>query len=86
MKLMPNTYYHIFMAQKLKRRLYSLSPLLSSPLALFQEAIFRVVAAILHLGNIDFAKGKEMDSSVPSDEKSKFHLKTRAELLMYDSF
>ncbi|CAA3001360.1 Myosin-9 [Olea europaea subsp. europaea] len=50
-----------------------------------QEAIFRVVAAILHLGNIDFAKGKEMDSSVPSDEKSKFHLKTRAELLMCDS-
>lgn len=47
-----------------------------------QEAIFRVVAAILHIGNIDFTKGKEVDSSVPKDEKSKFHLKTAAELLM----
>ncbi|CAA2969997.1 myosin-11-like isoform X1 [Olea europaea subsp. europaea] len=50
-----------------------------------QEAICRVVAAILHLGNIDFAKGKEMDSSVPRDEKSMFHLNTTAELLMCDS-
>ncbi|KAI5424027.1 hypothetical protein KIW84_030299 [Lathyrus oleraceus] len=49
-----------------------------------QEAIFRVVAAILHIGNIDFAKGKEVDSSVPKDDKSKFHLKTTAELLMCD--
>ncbi|KAK7285902.1 hypothetical protein RJT34_20687 [Clitoria ternatea] len=49
-----------------------------------QEAIFRVVAAILHLGNIDFAKGKEVDSSLPKDDKSKFHLKTAAELLMCD--
>lgn len=46
-----------------------------------QEAIFRVVAAILHLGNIDFAKGKEIDSSVIKDEKSRFHLNTAAELL-----
>ncbi|GAB2277611.1 hypothetical protein Dimus_012319 [Dionaea muscipula] len=49
-----------------------------------QEAIFRVVAAILHLGNIDFAKGKEVDSSVLKDDKSKFHLKTVSELLMSD--
>ncbi|XWS31345.1 hypothetical protein CRYUN_Cryun23aG0068500 [Craigia yunnanensis] len=47
-----------------------------------QDAIFRVVAAILHLGNIEFAKGKEIDSSVPQDEKSWFHLRTAAELLM----
>ncbi|KAK1426746.1 hypothetical protein QVD17_15425 [Tagetes erecta] len=47
-----------------------------------QDAIFRVVAAILHLGNIEFAKGKEMDSSTPKDEKSWFHLKTAAELFM----
>jgi len=47
-----------------------------------QDAIFRVVASILHLGNIDFAKGKEIDSSVPKDDKSKFHLNTTAELLM----
>ncbi|GFS30230.1 myosin family protein with Dil domain-containing protein [Actinidia rufa] len=49
-----------------------------------QEAIFRVIAAILHIGNIDFAKGKEIDSSIPKDDKSKFHLKTTAELLMCD--
>ncbi|CAI0560607.1 unnamed protein product [Linum tenue] len=49
-----------------------------------QDAIFRVVAAILHLGNIEFAKGKEMDSSLPKDEKSHFHLTTASELLMCD--
>ncbi|CAK9144158.1 unnamed protein product [Ilex paraguariensis] len=46
-----------------------------------QEAIFRVVAAVLHLGNIEFAKGKEIDSSMIKDEKSRFHLNTTAELL-----
>ncbi|KAL5054131.1 hypothetical protein RYX36_034813 [Vicia faba] len=49
-----------------------------------QEAIVRVVAAILHIGNIEFAKGKEVDSSVPKDDKANFHLKTIAELLMRD--
>ncbi|KAL3573696.1 hypothetical protein D5086_024309 [Populus alba] len=49
-----------------------------------QEAIFRVVAAVLHIGNIDFSKGKEADSSVPKDDQAKFHLKTTAELLMCD--
>ncbi|KAE9451222.1 hypothetical protein C3L33_16854, partial [Rhododendron williamsianum] len=43
-----------------------------------------VVGIILHIGNIDFAKGKEIDSSVPKDDKSKFHLQTTAELLMCD--
>ncbi|ESQ35040.1 hypothetical protein EUTSA_v10006551mg [Eutrema salsugineum] len=47
-----------------------------------QEAIFRVVAAILHLGNIDFGKGEEIDSSVIKDENSRFHLNLAAELLM----
>ncbi|KAG6732379.1 hypothetical protein I3842_01G174300 [Carya illinoinensis] len=47
-----------------------------------QDAIFRVVAAILHLGNIEFSKGKEIDSSEPKDDKSRFHLKTAAELFM----
>ncbi|CDP07639.1 unnamed protein product [Coffea canephora] len=47
-----------------------------------QEAIFRVVAAILHLGNIDFIKGKDVDSSKVKDEKSLYHLRTAAELLM----
>ncbi|XP_022991846.1 myosin-12 isoform X1 [Cucurbita maxima] len=50
-----------------------------------QDAIFRVVAAILHLGNIDFMKGKEFDSSKVKDEKSNYHLETAAELLMCDA-
>ncbi|KAG6662878.1 myosin-6-like [Carya illinoinensis] len=50
-----------------------------------QDAIFRVVAAILHLGNIEFAKGKEIDSSTPKDDKSWFHLNTAAELFMCDA-
>jgi len=61
-------------------------PVLTSPLPFpffCKEAIFRVVAAILHIGNIEFAKGKEIDSSVPKDDKAKFHLETTAELLMY---
>ncbi|KAB1202882.1 Myosin-11 [Morella rubra] len=50
-----------------------------------QEAIFRVIAAILHLGNIVFSKGKEIDSSVPKDDQAKFHLKMTAELLLCDA-
>lgn len=46
-----------------------------------QDAIFRVVAAILHLGNIDFNKGSEIDSSAIKDKKSRFHLNMTAELL-----
>lgn len=49
-----------------------------------QDAIFRVVAAILHLGNVEFSKGNEGDSSQPKDEKSWFHLRTAAELFMCD--
>ncbi|GJM87348.1 hypothetical protein PR202_ga03294 [Eleusine coracana subsp. coracana] len=49
-----------------------------------QEAIFRVVAAILHLGNVEFAEGDDVDSSKPKDEKSMFHLRTAAELFMCD--
>ncbi|WOL18254.1 myosin-8-like isoform X1 [Canna indica] len=49
-----------------------------------QDAIFRVVAAILHLGNIEFVDGDEIDSSQPKDEKSLYHLRTAAELLMCD--
>ncbi|GMY06879.1 myosin-11 isoform X1 [Fagus crenata] len=49
-----------------------------------QDAIFRVVAAILHLGNIDFAKGEESDSAILKDEESKFHLQMTADLLMCD--
>uniref|UniRef100_A0A7N0ZXB4 Myosin-17-like n=1 Tax=Kalanchoe fedtschenkoi TaxID=63787 RepID=A0A7N0ZXB4_KALFE len=50
-----------------------------------QDAIFRVVAAILHLGNINFAKGKEIDSSAIKDELSRFHLNMTAELLRCDA-
>ncbi|KAL9258484.1 Myosin-9-like protein [Drosera capensis] len=49
-----------------------------------QDAIFRVVAAILHLGNVEFTKGIEIDSSALKDDKSKFHLQTASELLMCD--
>ncbi|KAF8042929.1 hypothetical protein BT93_A1303 [Corymbia citriodora subsp. variegata] len=49
-----------------------------------QNSIFRVVAAILHLGNINFSKGEETDSSVVTDEKSKFHLEMTAQLLKCD--
>ncbi|XP_058770978.1 myosin-9-like isoform X1 [Vicia villosa] len=47
-----------------------------------QDAIFRLVAAILHLGNVRFKS--EEDSSVLADEASVFHLQTTAELLMCD--
>ncbi|KAL6883729.1 hypothetical protein ACP4OV_011143 [Aristida adscensionis] len=49
-----------------------------------QEAIFRIVAAILHLGNIEFSPGKEFDSSAIEDENCKFHLQMAADLLMVD--
>ncbi|CAK9184254.1 unnamed protein product [Ilex paraguariensis] len=49
-----------------------------------QDAIFRVVAAILHLGNVEFGKGSETDSSEPKDDQSRFHLRTAAELFMCD--
>ncbi|WZY81645.1 hypothetical protein YC2023_028029 [Brassica napus] len=48
-----------------------------------QDAIFRVVAAILHLGNVNFIKGEDADSSKLRDDKSRYHLQTAAELLMY---
>lgn len=48
-----------------------------------QEAIFRTLAGILHLGNIDFSPGKEHDSSVIKDQKSNFHLQMAADLFRY---
>ncbi|KAK4351679.1 hypothetical protein RND71_030992 [Anisodus tanguticus] len=56
----------------------------SSCYDLVGEAIFRVVASVLHIGNLQFAKGEEIDSSVLKDDKSKFHLQTVADLLMCD--
>ncbi|KAG9135235.1 hypothetical protein Leryth_013509 [Lithospermum erythrorhizon] len=49
-----------------------------------QQAIFRTLAAILHLGNIEFSPGKEHDSSALKDEKSSFHLQMAANLFMCD--
>ncbi|KAM1245961.1 hypothetical protein ACFX2J_037004 [Malus domestica] len=49
-----------------------------------QEAIFRTLAAILHLGNIEFSPGKEHDSSVLKDQKSNFHMQMAAKLFMCD--
>ncbi|PIA45281.1 hypothetical protein AQUCO_01700666v1 [Aquilegia coerulea] len=49
-----------------------------------QDSIFKVVASILHLGNIEFDKGEDNDSSVLKDDTSNFHLQMTAELLMCD--
>ncbi|CAI5962950.1 unnamed protein product [Closterium sp. NIES-65] len=49
-----------------------------------QDSIFQVVAAILHLGNITFAPGKQPDSSKVSGDKSKYHLEAAASLLRVD--
>ncbi|MQM07606.1 hypothetical protein Taro_040447 [Colocasia esculenta] len=49
-----------------------------------QEAIFRILAAILHLGNIGFSPGQEHDSSIIKDEKFRYHLKEAASLFRCD--
>ncbi|XP_073030962.1 myosin-15 isoform X1 [Primulina eburnea] len=49
-----------------------------------QESIFRTLAAILHLGNVEFSPGKEHDSSVMKDENSFTHLQMAADLFMCD--
>ncbi|CAK8568477.1 unnamed protein product [Lathyrus sativus] len=49
-----------------------------------QEAIFCSLAAILHLGNVEFSPGKEHDSSIIKDEKSIFHLQMAANLFKCD--
>ncbi|CAO2047305.1 unnamed protein product [Urochloa humidicola] len=50
-----------------------------------QDAIFRTLAAILHLGNIEFAPGKDSDSSKIKDSTSNFHVQTAANLFMCDA-
>lgn len=57
-----------------------------SVFVLVQDAIFRTLAAILHLGNIEFAPGKDTDSSKIKDSTSNFHLQTAAKLFMYVFF
>lgn len=55
---------------------FTLSRLMNS----LQEAIFRALAAILHLGNVEFSPGKEHDSSKIKDQTSSFHLQMAADL------
>lgn len=50
-----------------------------------QDAIFRTLAAILHLGNIEFAPGREHDSSIPKNKQSILYLQNAADLLMCDA-
>jgi myosin-5 len=57
----------------------------SSLVSSAQEATLRVVAAILHLGNIEFMQGPESDLSKVKEGKSNFHLQAASELLMCDS-
>ncbi|KAL4571155.1 hypothetical protein LXL04_017906 [Taraxacum kok-saghyz] len=49
-----------------------------------QEAIFRTLAAILHLGNVEFKAGRKYDSSQVKDAKSNFHLQMAAALFECD--
>ncbi|KAF8098341.1 hypothetical protein N665_0268s0010 [Sinapis alba] len=50
-----------------------------------QEGIFRTLAAILHLGNVEFSSGKEHDSSVVKDPESRIHLQMAADLFRCDA-
>ncbi|GLJ12586.1 hypothetical protein SUGI_0194010 [Cryptomeria japonica] len=50
-----------------------------------QEAIFRILAAILHLGNVEFAPGKDHDSSILKDQNSVYYLQNAAKLFMCDA-
>uniref|UniRef100_A0A0D9VLR8 Myosin motor domain-containing protein n=1 Tax=Leersia perrieri TaxID=77586 RepID=A0A0D9VLR8_9ORYZ len=49
-----------------------------------QDSIFRILAAILHLGNIEFSPGNEVDSSKIKDSTSNSHLQMAAKLFMCD--
>ncbi|EOA15895.1 hypothetical protein CARUB_v10003985mg [Capsella rubella] len=50
-----------------------------------QEGIFRTLAAILHLGNVEFSSGREHDSSVVKDRESRLHLQMAADLFKCDA-
>jgi len=49
-----------------------------------QHDVFRTVAAVLHLGNILFVDGSEVESSKISDSNAEFHLSSVASLLGVD--
>ncbi|KAF3599637.1 hypothetical protein F2Q69_00033066 [Brassica cretica] len=46
----------------------------STYILIFLDALFRIVAAFLHLRNIELAEGQESEASEPKDEKSRFCL------------
>ena len=46
-----------------------------------REAVLRCVAAVLHLGNIQFVQGEVDDAAVPDTEESEAELAVVAELL-----
>lgn len=46
-----------------------------------QDAIFRTVASVLHLGNVIFTDGEAADSSDLANETSAKHLAAAADLL-----
>eukprot|EP00898_Chlorokybus_atmophyticus_P006930 jgi/Chlat1/7238/Chrsp58S09133 len=49
-----------------------------------QDAVFRIVASVLHLGNIDFAPSADGESSKFKDATAEGHLRTAAYLLQCD--
>eukprot|EP00262_Sarcandra_glabra_P012852 TRINITY_DN339_c0_g1_i2.p1 TRINITY_DN339_c0_g1~~TRINITY_DN339_c0_g1_i2.p1 ORF type:complete len:657 (-),score=90.60 TRINITY_DN339_c0_g1_i2:324-2294(-) len=50
-----------------------------------QKAIFRILAAILHLGNINFSSGKEYGSSTIEDREYRSPLQISADLFICDA-
>ncbi|XP_010432598.2 PREDICTED: myosin-15-like [Camelina sativa] len=68
-----------------KYKLISESPSLFPAQIIYQEGIFRTLAAILHLGNVEFSSGREHDSSVVKDRESRLHLQMAADLFKCDA-
>lgn len=50
-----------------------------------QDAVFQVVASVLHLGNIKFREGADGESSDLADNKAQAHLVAAAKLLGCDA-
>lgn len=50
-----------------------------------QEAVFRILASVLHLGNIEFDAEPDTDSLKFKDGKSRYHFEVAADLLRCES-
>jgi myosin-5 len=50
-----------------------------------QDAVFQAVAAVLHLGNVNFREGGDGESSDLADEKALHHVQAAARLLGCDA-